>query len=110
MNFNLDARWKFNALEVYDYTRSGKLSKVFEWLANQSLGKGAFVEFGVYRGSSLISVAHWLSSRGLSNQVVGFDTFSGFPDQAKSKKDHRSNFELFGDRDLLEMVREHQFV
>lgn len=47
--------------------------------------KGAVAEFGVYRGSTLLSIALFLRQRGIENEILGFDTFSGFPSKAHPK-------------------------
>jgi hypothetical protein len=41
--------------------------------------EGDIVEYGVYRGASLISTALLLKAWGSKKKVYGFDSFSGFP-------------------------------
>ena len=51
---------------------------------------GDIYEFGVYRGSSLISIALLAKRLGSNKHFWGFDTFSGFPEF--SKEDKLDNF------------------
>ena len=67
-------------LGIYNYKQEGKFSCFFEYL-NKNLDKdGDLIEVGVYRGSSLLSVAMFLKEKGSSKKVYGYDSFKGFPD------------------------------
>src|SRR6266487_4360771 len=45
---------------------------------------GVFAECGVYRGSTLLGMAHRLRMLGVTNiRLVGFDSFEGFPKPAE---------------------------
>lgn len=101
----LDSPWQFGTLGLYNYNRPGKLSKFFDFLADPELPVGSVVEFGVFRGRSLLSTAHFLMVHGQDREVVGFDTFQGFPDD-KSAEDLPARFESFADTTHLRMVHE----
>lgn len=108
MTIPLSSAWHFNTLDIYDYNQTGKLEKLFDTLADPSLPEGDVAEFGVFRGKSLLSVAHYLRETRQDRHVYGFDTFQGFPEEAKSFQDDTERFEDFGDASLLQMVREHR--
>jgi len=42
--------------------------------------RGSILECGVYRGATLLGMAHILVKRGLDTRVYGFDSFEGFPE------------------------------
>ena len=74
--------WELNILGVYDVaTRPyrGGLRHWFEFIEHAGHLQGDFLEFGVYRGRSLIATALLLQARESSSVAVGFDTFTGFP-------------------------------
>lgn len=104
----LEFPWQFNTLQLYDFKRIGKLDRLFEALADPNLPEGGFAEFGVFRGRSLLSVAYYLKENNQDRNVYGFDSFAGFPEEAKHPKDETKRFEDFGDSSLLQMVREHR--
>jgi hypothetical protein len=41
---------------------------------------GAVVECGVYKGSTLLGIAHLLKKRKINTRIYGFDSFEGFPE------------------------------
>lgn len=65
--------------------------------------EGDIVEYGVYRGASLISTALLLKSFGSSKKVYGFDSFSGFP--PPHPNDDKARFKELFERG--EISREH---
>lgn len=74
--------WELNLLGVYDVassSRSGGLRHWFDFVDGAGDIPGDFMEFGVFRGRSLIATALLLKSRQSKSRAVGFDTFSGFP-------------------------------
>jgi Macrocin-O-methyltransferase (TylF) len=56
---------------------------------------GSILEFGVFNGQGLMSFAHFSAihePNNLTREIIGFDTFSGFPDL--SDQDRRGNAEI----------------
>jgi O-methyltransferase len=54
------------------------LRRIVEKMAPQG---GLFAECGVYRGATLLGMAHTLRAQGTASyQIVGFDSFEGFPE------------------------------
>src|SRR5258706_2323285 len=41
---------------------------------------GAILECGVYRGATLLGMAHVLNTRGMRPRIYGLDSFQGFPE------------------------------
>lgn len=77
----LSKDWEFDVLGVYNYRRPGKLDYFFKWLFdNHASFEGDVVEFGVFRGATLLSVALFLKELGSEKKIYGFDSFAGFPD------------------------------
>lgn len=42
--------------------------------------RGSIIECGVYRGATLLGMAHILNARGISAKFFGLDSFEGFPE------------------------------
>jgi len=53
------------------------------FIKNHKTLDGDLFEFGVYRGSSLISMAILMKRLDSKKKIYGFDTFSGFPNHSK---------------------------
>jgi Macrocin-O-methyltransferase (TylF) len=103
-----------NAVEFFKSDAVGDLTKlrsfsvytprqvISDFLARYELFKqirdvqGSVVEFGVFAGQGLMSFAHFsaiLEPNNLNREIIGFDTFTGFPDiQEQDSK---------GDTDIL---------
>jgi len=66
---------------------------------------GDILEFGVYRGSTLLAMALLLKDLGSNKRIFGFDSFSGFP--SYSEEDAFDNFyknpEVFSVKFLQEL-------
>lgn len=76
----LNHTWEFNVLGIYNYRVPGKLSDYFDFIyENHSCLEGDLVEFGVFKGSSILATALFLKEIGSKKKVFGFDSFSGFP-------------------------------
>lgn len=74
--------WEASILGVYDVaTRpyTGGSRHWFDFVEHARDLEGDFLEFGVYRGRSLVGTAILLQERGSDSIAVGFDTFAGFP-------------------------------
>ena len=81
-------RIKMDNFPVYasrqQIARFTALSKLFEMQLNV---KGSIVECGVFQGGGLFTYAHLSAIHEPSNyhrQVIGFDTFDGFPEWTTS--------------------------
>ena len=84
--------WEYGALGITDPAAPGPLAAYFEHIrAHHDRISGDIVEFGVYRGASLLATALLLRSLGSDKTVYGFDTFSGFP--TTNPKDDPNRFE-----------------
>lgn len=69
----------WDILEIKNVNAS-TLNVYYDFLRDQHDNlAGDVVEFGVYRGSSLISTALLLKAFGSEKKVYGFDSFTGFP-------------------------------
>ena len=90
------SHWEFNILNLYDYTRGGAYKAYFDFLRTISSERVCTtVEFGVYKGRTLLSVAILLKELGIRSRVFGFDSFCGFPPptQVTSEKDKFDYFD-----------------
>lgn len=93
--------WARSRLSARSYDRDlvpvGELTECFtavlDWLADARGGRveGAYLEFGVCTGSSMIALNEALNQRHDRNDValdfVGFDSFEGLPDDAPDQDD-----------------------
>ena len=85
--------WHYNLLGIYNPNSKGSFSNLINFITKNHLEiEGDFVEAGVYRGYSLISIAMLLKDLGSNKKVYGFDTFSGFP-AVFDEKDKLKEFE-----------------
>jgi hypothetical protein len=71
--------FEWDMLGIYNYKQKGKLYHYFEFLTKNLNKKGDLIEAGVFRGSSLLSVALFLKEKGSNKKVFGYDSFTGFP-------------------------------
>jgi len=93
--------WMFNVLDVYDYQQNtGSIRDYFSFIRDSvPLLTGDLVEFGVFRGRSLLATALLLDDLNLSRRVWGFDSFAGFP--STGQLDEMSQFERLADEGKL---------
>ncbi len=76
-------------------------TKLFAWfrefVRNNQIEDGYYMEFGVLNGESIVDMYRQL--RGHLTHVYGFDTFEGLPDSSKSDVDENSKslFPISGD-------------
>ena len=69
----------WNILEISNVNTS-QLNIYYDFIRDFcELVDGDIVEYGIYRGASLISTALLLKSLGSKKRVYGFDLFAGFP-------------------------------
>tara|TARA_Y100000768_G_C23989531_1_gene691320 strand:- start:6291 stop:7046 length:756 start_codon:yes stop_codon:yes gene_type:complete len=71
--------FEWNMLEIYNYNYSGKFDSYFNYLRQNIDKDGDLIEAGVFRGSSLLSVALFLKEIDSPKRVYGYDSFEGFP-------------------------------
>lgn len=80
----INNNYEFNLLGIENYNTTLRLKNYFKYiLRNAHKKKGDIFEFGVFRGSSLISTALLLKKIKSKKKVYGFDSFSGFPSYNK---------------------------
>ena len=91
---NIYKNWEYGSLGIYNPNSNGSFANLFNYLKkNINDVEGDIVEFGVYKGHSLLSIAYFLKEQGSEKRIYGFDSFSGFP-PVFSKNDY---FERFHD-------------
>ena len=100
LNFNKN--WIFNVLGIYNFNRPGKLNEYFKFIKeNDKILDGDICEVGVYRGSSLISMALFLKKIKSNKIIYGFDTFQGFTDSMLNEKDRIDNFKILYENKII---------
>lgn len=92
INYNINEKWNYENgfYHTSDINRIGKLLSQFD-IYNKIINKpGDILEFGVYKGCSIIrllSFRHFLENS-FSRKIYGFDTFDKFPKNVKSSIDY----------------------
>lgn len=72
--------WEFDVLGIYNFRKPGPFQELFDWVqSNDKRVAGDYVEAGVFRGRSLLSMGLFLKEIGSEKVVYGYDTFEGFP-------------------------------
>ena len=72
--------WEFGVLGVIDYRRESTLCAYFDMLATlRGRTQGAVCEVGVFSGMSLAAAGLFLREHDDVRDLIGFDSFSGFP-------------------------------
>lgn len=90
--------WEHSILGVYNISPrpfEGPSRHWFDFVEKAGGVEGDFLEFGVYRGRSLVATAMLLQERGSTATAVGFDTFQGFP-----------SYSTFDSQDRFEQLRD----
>ena len=82
--------YEFNLLNIENYNLSQRMKFLKNYIKRFSELKGDYYEFGVFQGSSIISVALIFKKLGIKKKLYGFDSFGGFP--SYSKFDNFENF------------------
>lgn len=82
--FKFKYDYEFNLLNVENYNLTSRMIFIRNFLRNHSNLEGDYYEFGVFRGSSIISVALMFKSLGIKKKLYGFDSFGGFPNYHKN--------------------------
>ena len=95
--------WEFGVLQIHN-PENTTYKPYFDLVRQSEEVAGDIVEFGVWRGASLITTALILIDLESKKVVHGYDTFAGFP--AKSKQD---DFKNFSDLHRLGQISESHF-
>ena len=82
--------YEFNLLNIENYNLSPRRIFMKKFIENKAKIRGDYYEFGVFQGSSIISIALLFKKFGIKKKLYGFDSFEGFP--SYSKKDSFDNF------------------
>ena len=75
--------FEFNLLNIENYNLHPRMNFFKNFFQQNSKINGDYFEFGVFKGSSLISVALLFKKFGIKKKVYGFDSFEGFPSYHK---------------------------
>ena len=71
--------FEWDMLDIYNFNKPGKLDFYFKFLFENLNKKGDLIEAGVFRGTSLLSVALFLKENNSEKIIYGYDSFCGFP-------------------------------
>ena len=100
----------FNILDIENFNSDNSRLRFWFEHCKKNIDKieGDIFEFGVFKGSSLISIAMLLKKIGSDKKVYGFDSFNGFPPyHANDSLDSfESNPEIFDD----EHIKKHKLL
>ena len=86
--------YEFNLLNIENYNLSQRMKFLKNYIKRFSELKGDYYEFGVFQGSSIISVALIFKKLGIKKKLYGFDSFGGFPSYNKNDQ-FKMFYELF---------------
>jgi len=100
----------FNLTEIENYNSSSSRLRFWFEHCKQNADKldGDIFEFGVFKGSSIISIALLLKKIGSKKKVYGFDSFGGFPEY--HKYDEFASFELNPDIFEQTLIEKHKLM
>ena len=90
--FKFQYDYEFNLLNIENYNCTSRMIFFKKFLENYSNLEGDYYEFGVFQGSSIISMALIFKFLGIKKKLYGFDSFGGFPDYDKN-----DNFKKFNE-------------
>lgn len=97
--FKFKYDYEFNLLGVENYNLSPRMIFIKKFIENHSNVEGDYYEFGVFQGSSIISVALIFKFLRIKKKLYGFDSFGGFPNYHKKDQFNQFN-ELFKKRKI----------
>ncbi len=100
----------FNFLDIENYNSESSRLRFWFDHCKKNIDKleGDIFEFGVFRGSSLISMALLLKKLGSKKKVFGFDSFGGFPEY--HKHDDLNAFDLNPDFFEQTLIDKHKLM
>jgi hypothetical protein len=90
--------WEFGAIGIAN-PKYSTLRRYFELIPETVDVPGHIAEFGVAQGNSLVTSGLILKNLASDKNVLGFDTFSGFPNY--SNEDVIENFNFLADRKCI---------
>ena len=94
-------RTKHLVEEGYGLKPGNSIMLICQKLAELKSKTNIYVECGVYQGNTLFSVAIFLQLRSIKLNMLGLDTFEGFPDQELDPKDKPRAFNLLLEQNLI---------
>ena len=101
-----DPEFIFSVLGIHDHSVN-TTSQYRYWFShfrqNFKALEGDVLEFGVYKGASLLSLALLAKRLGSKKEFYGFDTFEGFPSDGYSPKDLLSRFTVENGYDRIQI-------
>ena len=69
---NIYKNWEYGSLGIYNPNSNGSFANLFNYLKkNINDVEGDIVEFGVYKGHSLLSIAYFLKEQGSEKEYMG---------------------------------------
>tara|TARA_B100000674_G_C37914556_1_gene950211 strand:- start:2 stop:301 length:300 start_codon:yes stop_codon:yes gene_type:complete len=92
--FKFKYDYEFNLLNVENYNLTPRMIFIKKFFEKYSNLEGDYYEFGVFQGSSIISVALIFKTLGIKKKLYGFDSFGGFPSYNKNDQ-FKMFYELF---------------
>ena len=94
-----EKEYEFNLFGIENYNISSRLIFFKNFFKKNLHLEGDYYEFGVYQGSSLISIALLFKKLGIKKKLYGFDSFGGFPNY--SSFDDFKNFKQLFKKKLI---------
>jgi len=86
---------------LYHLNPGNNINLICEKLNELKDVEGVYAECGVFQGNTIFSVANYIRKRSLKRDIVGFDTFEGFPDISIDFRDRPIFFkELYKNNDI----------
>lgn len=94
----LDSAWKFNVLNVYNYTQPhGVYFPIIEFIKEKNeILEGDILEAGTFKGRLTAGLGMLLQELGSAKTIHTYDTFTGFPGYSE-KDDHKEFLKQYKD-------------
>ena len=91
--------YEHNVLGIYNWRNLGHLTDYFELIYNISRhgDNQSILEFGVHKGNSLVASAVFSRSLDFSPEIIGYDTWEGFPKSSIEPIDEQQGWARFKD-------------
>lgn len=84
---------KKHVKEVYGLRPGNNINLICEKLIEINDIEGVYAECGVFQGNTIFSVGSFINRMSLDRDILGFDTFDGFPDMKIDYRDRPQFFE-----------------
>ena len=89
--------------EIYRLNPGNNINLICEKLIELNEVGGAYVECGVFQGNTLFSIATFMQQRSIHREMLGCDTFEGFPERKTDFRDRPQFFsELYKTREITQ--------